>query len=626
MSETFFPLTDLFRRRLQTSLVVATLALSVASTLSLLLFCDRIGFGIFSSENILTEGLIIIFSQFATFIGIMIFAVGAVMAAFLAFLMMAQRTRDFGLMKAAGCPNGLVAGYFMTELLIVNTVSCTLGALLGVLIDYAVSRSGVFQSAQKLPNYWLALLVFAVFFVLTLIFGVRPVVNAARMAPVKALSPVRYLGLNPPKKFIPFSGYGLTWRMAYRSLVRRQSATVRIIILLTITFILTTVVVAGGIIASGTTVSWVEKTFDRNTIMIAHTDIASQYTLLLSEFSAGARQLENSSYLDDKFAVSDDIIQLLSNFPGVSKVDARLILIERVRETSNFTIDPETLETFAVGDHREIDSLIVGAEPQRINVESIQGRTISLGGSPEALIGDSIGPAIFSPKPSKGIKFSNPLVQGVSIRNAVFRIVGVCVDPLNNGYVIYVPIQELKNITNTPYPNIVFAEVEQSVDLAAKTAEIRSRLIGINPNLEVIQMADVAEKNVSFLRSAWSTVMLLPLFTLVSAAFCLIGYMMIAAEEQKQEFAVMRAIGGKPTLVIGILAFQSATVLFSGFGMGISLGVIATISILMSNPLVTSGTIIEIAGWLFSAVVGVFILTLLPAFRIAKSSILKSMT
>jgi len=120
--------------------------------------------------------------------------------------------------------------------------------------------------------------------------------------------------------------------------------------------------------------------------------------------------------------------------------------------------------------------------------------------------------------------------------------------------------------------------------------------------------------------------MLLPLFTLISAALCLMGYMMIAIDEQKQEFATMRAIGGKPTLVIGILAFQSSTVVFSGFGMGISLGVIATLVVLMSDPVVTSGTIIEITVWLLSAVLGMLLLTLLPAFRIAKSSILKSMT
>jgi hypothetical protein len=47
---------------------------------------------------------------------------------------------------------------------------------------------------------------------------------------------------------------------------------------------------------------------------------------------------------------------------------------------------------------------------------------------------------------------------------------------------------------------------------------------------------------------------------------------------------------------------------------------------LMSKPLVTSITVIEIAAWLFTALGGMFILSLYPAIRLAKTSILKIMT
>ena len=59
--------------------------------------------------------------------------------------MMAQRTRDFGLIKAAGCPNSLVAGYFMTELLTITFAGCALGVAFGFLMDYAVSELGAFR-------------------------------------------------------------------------------------------------------------------------------------------------------------------------------------------------------------------------------------------------------------------------------------------------------------------------------------------------------------------------------------------------------------------------------------------------------------------------------------------------
>ena len=59
-------------------------------------------------------------------------------------------------------------------------------------------------------------------------------------------------------------------------------------------------------------------------------------------------------------------------------------------------------------------------------------------------------------------------------------------------------------------------------------------MTGANPNLDVFEIADVSKKNVSFLMSVWSTIMILPLFVLVSAALCLTGYMITAIEEQKK--------------------------------------------------------------------------------------------
>ena len=179
MSSHGFPINDLLRRKLQTGLSISTLMLIVASTLFLLLFSSRIGYNVGSAAGVFTQGLDTILSQFIFFIGILIFAVGAVLAAFISFLMMAQRTRDFGLMKAAGCPNSLVGGYFMTELLTIAFSGCILGIGLGFLIDY-VAANLVFSSYQ-VPNLWFAPLIFIVFLVLAIVFGLQPILKAAKM-------------------------------------------------------------------------------------------------------------------------------------------------------------------------------------------------------------------------------------------------------------------------------------------------------------------------------------------------------------------------------------------------------------------------------------------------------------
>jgi ABC-type antimicrobial peptide transport system permease subunit len=617
MSKAAFPVNDLLRRRLQTSLTIISLTCSVASTLFLLLFSERLGFGITSvAEGTMTHGLSVVFSQFVLFVGILIFAVGAVIISFIVFLMMTQRTRDFGLIKAAGCPNGLVFSYFMTELLTVTFVGCLLGSLFGFGADFAVTHIGSFQAYQKPPDFWLSPLVFAAFFVLALIFGTKPLLDAARLSPLKALSPMQYFGLTTGYKFKPLSRFMITFKIASRSLFRRQSATIRIIFLLSIIFMLLTVSIAGGIIASDTTKSWVEKATGRNIIVIAQEDMAAQYKLLLSKFF-GAEENGDFDYSDGKLSISDATLQQLNTLSGIANVDARLILLRTVQEISNFTIDPDTLATIPVGDSREGDSLIVGVEPQKVTgTWFMKGQFLQADDAWEAVIGDSIAQTMFS----------QPLVQSIRVQNKTFRIVGVCFDPVNNGKVTYVPLKKLQNITGVAYPNIVFVKLDPSVDHATTLAQIRERVNSVSSGLTVFELDEVVEKDLDFLGSSWSAVMLLPLLTLTSATLCLIAYMVMAVNEQRQEFGILRAIGAKPKTILTMLSIQSMIVLLSSCAAGISLGVIITLLILVPQPVVTSFTVLEVAAWLFAALTGMFLLSLYPAVKLAKTSLLKIMT
>jgi ABC-type antimicrobial peptide transport system permease subunit len=102
--------------------------------------------------------------------------------------------------------------------------------------------------------------------------------------------------------------------------------------------------------------------------------------------------------------------------------------------------------------------------------------------------------------------------------------------------------------------------------------------------------------------------------------------MMLAVNEQRQEFGILRAIGMKPKTIITILGIQALVVLISSFAVGISLGVITTLVILVPDPVVTTATLVIVAAWLFAALIGMFLLSLYPAAKLAKTSILKIMT
>ena len=619
MSSAAFPINDLLRRRLQTSLTIATLALSVASTMFLLLFSSRLG-GLTSANDVFTMGINVLFSQFTLFIGILIFAVGAMLTSFIVFFMMAQRTRDFGLIKAAGCPNSLVAGYFMTELLATTVAGCGLGILAGFLMDFGVSNY-VFSS-YKLPNLWSVPIVFVVFLVLALFFGIWPLLKASKMSPIKALSPVTYHGLTTTAKHTPLSKSGITWSIASRSLLRRQSATFRIVILLSIAFILLTVCIAGGIIASNTTTTWVQNSVGKNTIAIASNNMGNQYVQLLSQFS-GASNKGSFDYSNPDLAIPSSIITQLSALPSVNQVDSRLVLSGQIQEVANFSYS-DTGSISYLGGNRTTNALVVGVNSAELSGKwNLIGRFLNSGDQYQAVIGDSVAQTIYSPDPSQGISDANPLVEDMTFENSSYNIVGVCVDPLNNGFVTFVPIQTLENSSGISSPNLLLVTFKNSTDQATDVAQIQSLLQNAGPSLGIFQLSNIVEKDTSFLASNWQTIMIMPFFALGAAALCMVSYMMLAADEQHQEFGVLRAVGAKPRFVMSVLALQSAVLLLSSFGIGISLGTIITMLILIQQPIVTSFTILEIGGLLFVALAGILLLSLYPAFKLARASVLK---
>ena len=299
---------------------------------------------------------------------------------------------------------------------------------------------------------------------------------------------------------------------------------------------------------------------------------------------------------------------------------------EHVQEISNFTVDYETQRTYSVGDSRRGDSLVIGVNPEKLAGSWFtQGRFLVQNDDLKAVVGDTLASTMYSIDPSKGINISNALEENIEFQNNTFNIVGVCTDPTNNGLVVYVPIQKLMNITGCS-PNLLLITLNNATDRSATITQIKTLIQSTDPNLNVFPLGSIIEKNTNFLASTWQTIMLLPLFTVISAALCLVGYMMLAADEQHQEFAVLRAVGAKPKIIVAILAIQSLIVLLSSFGVGVSLGTVITLIILIQQPLVTSITILEITGWFLAALAGMFIFSLYPAFRLAKASILKIMT
>ncbi len=618
MSETFFSINDLSRRKLQTGLAIVVLALSVASTHFLLLLGGKIGFESLSiTENRLTASFSSIFVVFIMLVTFLVLMLGVVIIYFMSFVMMAQRVKDIGLMKAAGCPSDLVFGYFMNELLIVSSIGCLLGIALGIAADYAsvifLGNQG-FQPAPEPVNIWFALIIFGFFFVLSLAAGSRPIVRATKVEPARALSPGFSLGLSRESDFMGASRVGFTFKVAFRSLFRRRSATFRIVLCLIMVFVLVTVAVAGGLIADRTTKNWIEKAVGRGTVLVAHKDVCNQYRLLLSKFYQVTESLP-FNYVSDSYLLPVDFLGQLNKVPGV-KIDARLVMEASVKEVKGWTIDPSNSSEREVGDSREGKALIIGMEPEKAQNEWVMEGRLPRSDALEAIIGDSLAKRMFEV----------PFNQSIEVSGKFLDVVGVCLDPINNGNVTYVPLKAIQYITGISQPNALMIKISTPVQRSEALSQLRTIVALASEDYEVLELDEMLDKAVGFLGYAWSTIMLLPLFSLSGAALCLVGYVALSISEQQQEFGVLRAVGAKPKTIVKIIATQNLLVLISSCAVGIALGTIITLLVLIPDPIVSAETIVEISLWLVIATTVMFILSLLPALKFAKKPVLEIMT
>jgi putative ABC transport system permease protein len=539
------------------------------------------------------------------------------MISFTAFIMTSQRIRDIGLMKAAGCPNDLLFGYFFSEVVIVAFIGCLFGTILGVVINMTSTSlvNGLgFSLSQQSINLWIPIGVFIVFFVLSLVLGAAPILSAIRTEPAKAFSPSYYFGLAKEPGFRIVSKTSISLKLAVRTLIRHRSGTIRVVLCLSIVFFLVTVAVAGGLIAQGTTGSWVEGAVGRSTVLIANKDMVNQYQMLLSEFYEGANNTQ-FDYANRGYLIPTNLLSQLHSL-NVS-IDARLILEMPVREIEGFIYGSSTSQIQSVGDSRRGQSLVVGVDPNSVsNKWSLNGAFLQENQEGEAVIGDSLAQNLFS----------MPLDEEIGISGRNFNLIGVCLDPLNNGNVTYVPLTELQNMTGISGTNALMITIDPSSNRTDTLNKLNDAIKAANAtDFEVLDLATVLNKSLDFLNFIWTTIMFLPLLSLVSASLSLLGYVTLTVNEQRQEFGVLRALGAKPKSVLAIVSAQNLIVLLASYAIGISLGIIITLLILIQNPLVTPYTVFEIAGWLLLALIVTFASSIYPAVTFARKPLLETM-
>ncbi|TET24297.1 MAG: FtsX-like permease family protein [Candidatus Bathyarchaeum sp.] len=622
MSEISFPIKDLTRRKTQTALTVLGLTISIAATLFLVIFGGNLGFEITSLARggRLTSGFYNIFFQFILIVSILNILTAPIITSFLVHLMMSERMRDIGVMKASGCLSGSIFGYFVTELSLIVFLSSIVGMIIGVTTYYfsTIFLNIIGFSISQTLNIGAILVVSIVIIIFSHIIGALPIRKAAKAKPTEAMSPIYKLGTTAGLgRKIP-SRLGFTFKVAYRNLVRRKSVTLQAIICLTVVLTLTTVTIAGGMIADQTTTSYVERAIGKDVIIVGHPTITERYVNLLSQFFE-AKDMDQIDYLNSEFIISESLVQKLDNIQGVHTVDPRLILENSVREIRGIILDPvEGTKPVFIGSDRVEDVLILGVEPENVvNEWLIFGRNLEEDDQMSTMIGDSLAVNMFDNAFNQSIKLfdeSSP---------PFFDIVGVCVDPLNNGKVVYMPLDELSTELGQDGYNLLFLKIDPT-EKSQAISKIENEISGEKWN--IVELGQILDKHVTFLNNIWSRVMFLPFFSLATAAISLLSYLMLSISGQQHEFGIMRALGAKPKSIMKIVFSQALIIILVSGAIGISVGLFITFVFLIPDPVISQYTLISVSLLLIVILGLLCASSLYPALKAVKKTVVEAIS
>jgi len=620
-----FPLKDLSRRRFQTVLTVVSLATCVSVTVFLLLFGENLGVEVtsFAAEG-LTVGFSGVFSRFTLMIVLFNSVTGFLVAYFLITVTTSERIRDIGIMKAVGCLTDVVFNYFATELLVIVFSGCLLGTVGGILMSYVsvglMNLLGFSISAKPL-NLMLVVLVFFAFFSIFYIVGLRRVVKASGIEPVRALSPLTVWKTAQRSAFgFPVSlGKRFVVSMASRVLGRRRSATIQYIACLSLVVALTTLAVVGGIVADETMQSYVDRAVGKDAMLIAEPEMADHYESLLLKF-LGASQAKEISYLDQRYAVSDSVVSRISDIGGIVKVEPCLVLEATVQEYPHIRPDPDPVEPsqyVVIGDHRSGSALIVGVHAENlVNDWLILGENLAETDPDSALVGDSLASSLFL----------NPWLQTFKVLKSEFNISGVCLDPLNNGMVVYVSFDRLSAIAGHDGYNLLLLQVDPSHSPGGSRALDQIEAIASESGLTVLDLSEVLGKLKSSVSYIWTLMLSLSLFSFLNAILSLTGYLTLSISGQQRDFGIMRALGAKPGTVIKLVLFETLLLVLAAGSIGLPIGIAIVLWFFIPEPVVSLTATLSIILLLSALACALCLSSIFPARKIAKTPMTKAMS
>jgi len=231
------------------------------------------------------------------------------------------------------------------------------------------------------------------------------------------------------------------------------------------------------------------------------------------------------------------------------------------------------------------------------------------------MVGDSLASEMFDDAINQRIRIFEK-------SEVPYDVVGLCIDPLNSGKVVYLPIQTLHKDTGQHEYNLVFIQTDpNNPEVFKQITDIASEA-----NLSIVKLDDILNKHTQYLRNIWSLVMFLPLFTLVTALIALFSYLNLAISGQQHEFGIMKTLGAKRKTITKIIFYQATVIVLVTGLIGIFAGTFITFNFFLPNPTILPSTVRAFFILLVSILTLLCLSSVYPSVKEANKKVLDSIS
>lgn len=452
-------------KKIQPTLALIGLIICVASTTFLVLLGQSLGL-IFnpSQTNTSTMFLSGTVSRFIFFDSFLIFLVGMLNIYFLFSSMMADRKRDAGLIKALGSAGDLGFSYVMAEPLMIIVCGCLLGCL-------TVSAAFSVYSAAFLPFAFFPQGIFYIFIILGLLvvsFVVSWFIAGREAEAMFKVAPINlFSGDTQNFDFVKEQLVGFrkflnklpwTFQLVSKSMIRSKSRSKLAIICLMLSIVLMTVSLVGCVVAWSTTKTYVGNLYEQNIIAVGNKQVIDEYAALMTtNLNASTGAIQSFNFLEPQFFINTTLVQQFGSVQGVTAIDNRLLMFATVKEVQ--TVEPVADSdgsteyiTYGQSPPRSSTALIVGVDPNN-TIEDLGWNTSN---TDATVIGTSLADTIFDVPLKQEIQIYNNNPSA----NVVMPIANVLLDPMNQGFVVYAPLDTVQTLNSISGQNLVLVKVQ----------------------------------------------------------------------------------------------------------------------------------------------------------------------